>query len=252
MPAHHSSPARPKPGEMGAFDTHNSEGSKRERAPRRAAARRCAYHTEQKSLERTFDQIDPSVIAEVLASHAGNMEAAAMELVEYDHEAAVAKQLMNTSGSSSPTHAESEKERKANAEASFWDDVLGDCDVDPDGPSDGPAVEAGAEGSMHAAQAMAEDTTPYSSWPVDQWPTVETNVVGAMTEDATAVEKLLGWRASVDAVDADSGTPDEDGVDILVKWKGRALVHCSWVPLPALTAAMNPGVASQRLSLIHI
>ena len=147
MPAHHSSPARPKPGEMGAFDTHNSEGSKRERAPRRAAARRCAYHTEQKSLERTFDQIDPSVIAEVLASHAGNMEAAAMELVEYDHEAAVAKQLMNTSGSSSPTHAESEKETKANAEASFWDDVLGDCDIDPDGPSDGPAVEAGAEGS---------------------------------------------------------------------------------------------------------
>ena len=248
LPAHHSSPARPKPGEMGAFDTHNSEGSKRERAPRRAAARRCAYHTEQKSLERTFDQIDPSVIAEVLASHAGNMEAAAMELVEYDHEAAMAKQLMNTSGSSSPTHAESEKETKANAEASFWDDVLGDCDVDPDGPSDGPAVEAGAEGSMHAAQALAGDTTPYSSWPVDQWLTVETNGFGAMTEDATAVEKLLGWRASVDAVDTNSGTPDEDGVDILVKWKGRALIHCSWVPLPALTAAMNPGVASQRLA----
>ena len=64
---------------------------------------------------------------------------------------------------------------------------------------------------MHAAQALAEDTTPYSSWPVDQWPTVETNVVGAMTEDATAVEKLLGWRASVDAVDATRGPSTRTG-----------------------------------------
>lgn len=38
-------------------------------APRRAAAKRCAYHTEQKSLERTFENINPSIIAEVLASH---------------------------------------------------------------------------------------------------------------------------------------------------------------------------------------
>lgn len=36
--------------------------------PGRAAAKRCAYHTEQKSLERTFENIKPSIIAEVLAS----------------------------------------------------------------------------------------------------------------------------------------------------------------------------------------
>ena len=52
--------------------------------PRRAAARRCAYHTEQKSLERTFESLDPATIAEVLASHSGNMEAAAMDLVEFE------------------------------------------------------------------------------------------------------------------------------------------------------------------------
>ena len=53
-------------------------------APRRAAAKRCAYHTEQKSLERTFESIDPATIAEVLASHSGNMDLAAMDLVELD------------------------------------------------------------------------------------------------------------------------------------------------------------------------
>ena len=158
---------------MAALDADNAAGSKRERAPRRAAARRCAYHTEQKSLERTFDQIDPTVIAEVLASHAGNMDLAAMELVEYDQEAAVARLVLNTGGSSSPTQGASDNETKANAEASFWDDVLGDCDVDPDGPSDGVVAVPGAGGTVPPTQTMAEDTTPYSAWPADQWPTVE-------------------------------------------------------------------------------
>ena len=236
--------------EMAALDADNAAGSKRERAPRRAAARRCAYHTEQKSLERTFDQIDPTVIAEVLASHAGNMDLAAMELVEYDQEAAVARLVLNTGGSSSPTQGASDNETKANAEASFWDDVLGDCDVDPDGPSDGVVAVPGAGGTVPPTQTMAEDTTPYSAWPADQWPTVEINVLGTMTEDAAAAEKLLGWRESTATDDADAmETDDEDiPVDILVKWKGRALVRCSWVPLPILTAAMNPGVASQRLA----
>ena len=88
---------------MAALDADNAAGSKRERAPRRAAARRCAYHTEQKSLERTFDQIDPTVIAEVLASHAGNMDLAAMEPGEYDQEAAAARLGLNTCGPSYST-----------------------------------------------------------------------------------------------------------------------------------------------------
>ena len=80
-------------------------------APRRAAARRCAYHTEQKSLERTFEGIDPATIAEVLASHSGNMEAAAMDLVEMDRAG-----FRGNSGSSSPadkTSADAGDHRRA-------------------------------------------------------------------------------------------------------------------------------------------
>ena len=205
LPAHHSSPARPKPErwERSTRTTRRDPAGEGAQARRRPTMR-VPHRAEEPGAHLRPDR--PIGHRRGARPHAGNMEAAAMELVEYDHEAAMAKQLMNTS-SSSPTHAESEKETKANAEASFWDDVLGDRDVDPDGPSDGPAVEAGAEGSMHAAQALAGDTTPYSSWPVDQRLTVETNGFGAMTEDATAVEKLLGWRASVDAVDTNSGDP---------------------------------------------
>ena len=72
--------------------------------PGRAAAKRYAFHTEQKSLERTFENIEPSIIAEVLASHNGNLDAAATYLVSMDLTgyALAASAGANGSGKSSP------------------------------------------------------------------------------------------------------------------------------------------------------
>lgn len=206
-------------------------------APRRAAARRCAYHTEQKSLERTFEGIDPATIAEVLASHSGNMEAAAMDLVEMDRAG-----FRGNSGSSSPadkTSADADDHKKSAAETSFWNDVLGDVTVDEEEEEES---EAAIETDARAFFAAVDGATPYASWPADQWAAVEVNVLGTLTEDLNQAEKLVGWRPAPHAPDAD----DEDAVELLVKWKGRALVRCSWVHLPALAAGLN--LAAQRLA----
>ena len=104
-------------------------------APRRAAAKRCAYHTEQKSLERTFESIDPATIAEVLASHSGNMDLAAMDLVELDRVG-----FKGTSGDSSPDDkkpsggapGEDPSEKAKAVDGSFWNDVLGDVTMEDD------------------------------------------------------------------------------------------------------------------------
>ena len=158
-------------------------------APRRAAARRCAYHTEQKSLERTFEGIDPATIAEVLASHSGNMEAAAMDLVEMDRAG-----FRGNSGSSSPadkTSADADDHKKSAAETSFWNDVLGDVTVDEEEEEES---EAAIETDARAFFAAVDGATPYASWPADQWAAVEVNVLGTLTEDLNQGEKLAGWR----------------------------------------------------------
>ena len=229
--------------------------------PRRAAARRCAYHTEQKSLERTFESLDPATIAEVLASHSGNMEAAAMDLVEFER-AGLARNARGLSSSDDAEKARDDAdEPMANAAgASFWNDVLEDVTMEDE---DERRETAGlSEGD--AALVLADGATPYASWPVDQWPAVETNVLGTATEDLNLTEKLVGWRRAPPAP-APAPTPVGDGegdappppagggggggddtIEILVKFKGRALVHCAWVSMRALASEL--ALASQRLA----
>ena len=128
--------------------------------PRRAAARRCAYHTEQKSLERTFESLDPATIAEVLASHSGNMEAAAMDLVEFER-AGLARNARGLSSSDDAEKARDDAdEPMANAAgASFWNDVLEDVTMEDE---DERRETAGlSEGD--AALVLADGATPYAS-----------------------------------------------------------------------------------------
>ena len=211
-------------------------------APRRAAAKRCAYHTEQKSLERTFETIDPATIAEVLASHSGNMELAAMDLVELDrvgvHGASggASPDDTNTSGGSPGENTE-----KTATDPSFWNDVLGDVTMETD--DEGEAGGVDTSGAVHVP--ATDGITPYASWPADQWSTVETNVLGTLTENVNLAEKLVGWRISPGA-ETDTVTAGDDSIEILVKWKARALTHCSWVSLLTLAAALN--LASPRLT----
>ena len=213
---------------------------------RRAAAKRCAYHTEQKSLERTFESIDPATIAEVLASHSGDMDRAAMDLVELERAgflgASNGSSLddKKTSGGGSGEDAE----KTAAQDGSFWNDVLGDVTMDDDDEGDA----AGASEGTVAFAATTDGVTPYASWPADQWSAVEVNVLGTLTEDVNLAEKLVGWRLSpaLAAAETDAATADDDSIEILVKWKARALTHCSWVALPTLAAALN--LAAQRLA----
>ena len=211
-------------------------------APRRAAAKRCAYHTEQKSLERTFETIDPATIAEVLASHSGNMELAAMDLVELDrvgvHGASggASPDDTNTSGGSPGENTE-----KTATDPSFWNDVLGDVTMETD--DEGEAGGVDTSGAVHVP--ATDGVTPYASWPADQWSTVETNVLGTLTENVNLAEKLVGWRISPGA-ETNAVTAGDDSIEILVKWKARALKHCSWVSLLTLAAALN--LASPRLT----
>ena len=173
----------------------------------------------------------------MLASHSGNMEAAAMDLVEMDRAG-----FRGNSGSSSPadkTSADAGDHKKSAAETSFWNDVLGDVTVDEEEEEES---EAAIETDARAFFAAVDGATPYASWPADQWAAVEVNVLGTLTEDLNQAEKLVGWRPAPHAPDAD----DEDAVELLVKWKGRALVRCSWVHLPALAAGLN--LAAQRLA----
>ena len=221
-------------------------------APRRAAAKRCAYHTEQKSLERTFESIDPATIAEVLASHSGNMDLAAMDLVELDRVG-----FKGTSSDSSPDDkkpsggapGEDPSEKAKAVDGSFWNDVLGDVTMEDDEEAVGVS-----DGVLHVP--ATDGVTPYSSWPTDQWSAVEMNVLGTFTGDINLAEKLVGWRISpafktsekdavTDAV-TDATKFGDDSIEILVKWKTWALTHCSWVSLPTLAAALN--LASPRLA----
>ena len=213
---------------------------------RRAAAKRCAYHTEQKSLERTFESIDPATIAEVLASHSGDMDRAATDLVEFERAG-----FRGASNGSSPDDKKTsgggpgeDTEKTAAQDGSFWNDVLGDVTMDDDDEGDA----AGASEGMHAFAAATDGVTPYASWPADQWSAAEVNVLGTLTEDVNLAEKLVGWRLSpaLDATATDAATADDDSIEILVKWKARALMHCSWVALPTLAAALN--LAAQRLT----
>ena len=212
---------------------------------RRAAAKRCAYHTEQKSLERTFESIDPATIAEVLASHSGDMDRAATDLVEFERADSAARDRSSPDDKKTSGGGPGEDtEKTAAQDGSFWNDVLGDVTMDDDDEGDA----AGASEGMHAFAAATDGVTPYASWPADQWSAAEVNVLGTLTEDVNLAEKLVGWRLSpaLDATATDAATADDDSIEILVKWKARALMHCSWVALPTLAAALN--LAAQRLT----
>ena len=148
------------------------------------------------------------------------------------------------------------------AGASFWNDVLEDVTMEDE---DERRETAGlSEGD--AALVLADGATPHASWPVDQWPAVETNVLGTATEDLNLTEKLVGWRRAPPAP-APTPTPvgdgegvtrrppagggggdDDDAIEILVKFKGRALVHCAWVSMRALASELT--LASQRLAVL--
>jgi len=236
--------------------------------PGRAAAKRYAFHTEQKSLERTFENIEPSIIAEVLASHNGNLDAAATDLVSMDLTgyALAASAGANGSGKSSPdggSPSDADGSKKAPGDASFWNDVLGDDETLAEGDVD--------EDDAPCATAVAIDgVTPYASWSPTQWSALSSDAPDLSRD----VEKLVGWRfasSSSSSSDAARGAPskkaktskrtptkakedaadatdvvDGDDVEILVKWRGRAAARCAWVPLAALTSSL--ALASQRVA----
>ena len=236
--------------------------------PGRAAAKRYAFHTEQKSLERTFENIEPSIIAEVLASHNGNLDAAATDLVSMDLTgyALAASAGANGSGKSSPdggSPSDADGSKKAPGDASFWNDVLGDDETLAEGDVD--------EDDAPCATAVAiYGVTPYASWSPTQWSALSSDAPDLSRD----VEKLVGWRfasSSSSSSDAARGAPskkaktskrtptkakedaadatdvvDGDDVEILVKWRGRAAARCAWVPLAALTSSL--ALASQRVA----
>ena len=209
------------------------DGSREARAA--TAAKRCAYYTEQKSLERTFESIDPATIAEVLASHPGYGPRG---------DGPVEFERAGFRGASNGPHRTTRRRpvavpvrtrKTAAQDGSFWNDVLGDVTMDDD--DEGAA--AGASGIR--VRRGDDGVTPYASWPADQWSAVEVNVLGTLTEDVNLAEKLVGVATRPSRRDRDRRRDrGRRSIEILVKWKARALTHCSWVALPTLAAALNP------------
>lgn len=185
------------------------------------------------------------------------MDAAAMDLLHLDHENyPTGGASVGTKKDNDCVHREDRGNTSSGGEVSFWNDVLDADDLETE-----IIEECGDTNAQRPiAVSAVEGATPYSCWPAEQWGTVELNVLGTLTEDLSGVERLVGWRPSEEAQE-ESGQEglkaasndrveekemDEDQYEILVKWKGRALPHCSWVPLAALVSALP--LASQRLT----
>jgi hypothetical protein len=202
------------------------------------------------------------------------MEAAAMTLLDLDYEnyPTAASTDKPCGGGAAGTDDDGNHENNGGSgsgakEASFWNDVLGDDDVAEDAYEGDDAAAV----VVPPAASAVNGATPYSAWPAGQWAAVEVNVLGTLTEDLTTAERLVGWRPSEqeeeeEEEEEEAKEKEKEGekegeekdmeeeekvdvssaVEILVKWKGRALPHCSWVPLAALARALP--LASQRLA----
>jgi len=169
---------------------------------RATRAKRPLYRNEQRSLEGAFDELDPNVIATALVRRRGDVDLATQDLLEMSHTKSI------------------ERAKRARTSACVdWSEALAGASASASA-SDDAEVDVARERDLAEGNERSSSENAFTN---DRW--------RALEEDGMnfgEVEAIVGWRRLASRED------DDEAVEVLIKWKGVAHAHCSWVRASAL------------------